>query len=416
MSSGNRLSGVDAARGVALVGMIAVHSLYESDDAGHPTLAFTLFGGRAAATFAVLAGVGIAFMTGRRRVGRDRARGVAAMLVARALAIGAIGLALGYCDARLGAVILPYYAVLFLFAVPLVFLPTWAVAVVGVLVAGGAPVLTHFLLPHLPVPSLLNPKLEYVIHNPLGLLSELAVTGEYPALPWTAYVCAGIVIGRLTLSRLRVAVGLLVSGAVLAVGAAVASDLLLHRYGGWFQIWAAQGRSNLTTSETLELLTLGGDGTTPVSSWWWLAVNAPHTSTPPDLVGTTGAAVALLGALLLLGHLRRPVALRRLVGVVTGPLAAAGSMTLTLYTAHIAFINSDFDVYSSGVGYALQVGTALLFGLAWRATAGRGPLESLVAAVATRARRWASPRRTPPAAPETEPRELELAAARGTEP
>lgn len=385
-----RLVGVDAVRGIALLGMIAVHSLYESGVAGKATWSFAIFGGRAAATFAVLSGVGIAFMTGRRRVRLDAAaRGTIAAMITRALVIGAVGMTLGYGDAALGTVILPYYAVLFLLAIPLVFLPTWAVAAIGVLVAGGAPVLTHVLLPHLPVPTQLNPTVGYLVHNPLGLLSELSITGEYPALPWTAYVCAGLVIGRLTLSELRVAIGLLGTGLMLAFGAAIASATLLNRYG-LAHIWATQESSPLTIPETTEMLTLGGDGTTPTSTWWWLAVNAPHTSSPFDLVGTTGAATALLGALLLLGHIAAPPVLRRVIAVGMAPLAAAGSMTLTLYTAHIAFINSDYDTYSPTNGYLLEVSAALLVGLAWRATAGRGPLEALVSALTTRGRRWAT--------------------------
>ncbi|GDY33427.1 heparan-alpha-glucosaminide N-acetyltransferase domain-containing protein [Gandjariella thermophila] len=402
MSAGaarSRLVGVDATRGVALLGMIAVHSLYEQGPSGRPTLSFAVFGGRAAATFAVLAGVGIAFMTGRCRVRPRDAGPTAAALVTRALAIGAIGLALGVgTDAALGAVILPYYAIMFLLAVPLVFLPTPLVAALAVVVAGGTPVLSHVLFPHLPPPSLTNPTLGSLLHQPLALLSELSLTGEYPAVPWMAYLAAGIVVGRLNLARLRVALALLATGAVLAAGAAAASWLLLGRYGGLAHIWAAQPGSVLTAPETTEMLTLGGDGTTPTSTWWWLAVNAPHTSTPPDLVHTTGTAVSLLGALLALGHLTRP-AVRRAVHIGLAPLSAAGSMTLTCYALHIEFINSDYDTYGAGTGYVLQVIALLLLGLAWRATAGRGPLESLVTTLARRARACAerAPRRTTPA-------------------
>jgi hypothetical protein len=173
---------------------------------------------------------------------------------------------------------------------------------------------------------------------------------------------------------------------VLAVGAATASWLLLNRFGGLAAIWAAQPGSVLTVPETTEMLNLGGDGTTPTSTDWWLAVDAPHTSTAPDLVGTSGSAIALLGLLLLLGHLSTPV-WRRIVTVVFTPLAAAGSMTLTLYTAHIMFLNSDYDTYSADTGYLVQVIAVLLLALAWRATAGRGPLEALVTAVANRVRR-----------------------------
>ncbi|GIH16847.1 heparan-alpha-glucosaminide N-acetyltransferase domain-containing protein [Rugosimonospora africana] len=384
-----RLVAVDATRGVALLGMIAVHSLYESDPQGHPTIPFMIFGGRAAAAFAVLAGIGIAFMTGRKRVDRSAGRATAFTLMTRALVIGAIGLALGYTDGDLAVVILPYYALMFLLAIPLVFLPTWTVAVVGTLTAAGVPAITHVLIPHLPVPELDNYSFGYLVDFPGRLISEIAITGEYPAVSWMAYLCVGLVIGRLNLARLRVAILLIGTGAGFAVGAAVASSMLLNRYGGLAHIWAAQPNSVLTVPETTEVLRLGGDGTVPASSWWWLAVDSPHTGTPLDLLGTAGSAIGLLGIMLLIGHFTWPV-LRRLTTMAQAPLAAAGSMTLTLYTAHIIFINSDYDTYDAHTGYFLQVAAVLLIGLAWRATAGRGPLEGLVTMLANRARRWAT--------------------------
>jgi uncharacterized membrane protein len=390
-----RLAGVDATRGVALLGMMAVHSLYESDAQGHPTWSFAVFGGRAAATFAVLAGVGIAFMTGRRRVRAADGLPTVAALAARALTILAIGLALGYTDASLGAVILPYYAVMFLLAIPVVFLPTWAVAVTGAVVAGGVPVLSHFLLARLPQATLLNPTLGYLLDHPLDLLSELSITGEYPAVPWMAYLCAGIFVGRLTLSRVKVATWLLAGGTALAVAATTVSWLLLNHYGGLTQILATIPRSTLTAPETQEMLNLGGDGTVPTVTWWWLAIDAPHTSTTPDLLGTIGAAVALLGLMLLAGHVTAKWP-RRIIAAVQKPLAAAGSMTLTLYTAHIMFLNSDYDVYSADTGYLVQAAAVLLIGLSWRATAGRGPLEALVATLSSRARRRAETGWRPP--------------------
>ncbi|WP_163509208.1 heparan-alpha-glucosaminide N-acetyltransferase domain-containing protein [Fodinicola acaciae] len=397
-----RLIAVDATRGVALLGMMAVHSLYESNPDGSPTLSFAIFGGRAAATFAVLAGVGIAFMTGRKRVPLRSGPAVATGLLVRALVIGAIGLFMGYADARLAAVILPYYAVLFVLAIPLVFMPTWLVAVVGVAAAGGVPVLTHLWLPHLAVPSLDNPEFIDVIRHPVTILTELTITGEYPALSWLAYACAGIVVGRLSLQKIRVAVSLLGTGIVLAAGAAYASWVLLHQYGGLSQIWMAQPGSVWTAAETSEVLSLGADGTVPSSTWWWLAVDSPHTGTTPDMVGTIGAAMALLGAMLLLGHVGLGY-LRPVIRVLMAPLAAAGGMTLTFYTAHIWFLNSDYDVYSAGVGYTLQVIAVLAIGLAWRATAGKGPLETLTSALSGRSRRWVADRLARPRKPRPAP-------------
>lgn len=384
-----RLVGVDVARGVALLGMIALHALYEADAAGRPTWSFTAFSGRAAAAFALLAGVGIAFMTGRRRVGRSAGRATVAALGVRAATIAAIGLVLGNVDTVLEAVILVYLAAMFVLAIPLVFLPTPVVAAIGVVMAVASPALSHVVRPHLPEPTLANPTFRYLVDDPIGLLTEVSVTGLFPALPWLAYLCAGLAIGRLELTRVRVAVALFASGAGLAVAAAAVSSVLLNRYGGLARIWAAQPESGLSVAETTQLLTFGGNGTTPTATWWWLAVDAPHTGTPPDLLGAAGAAIALLGAALLAGHaIRRAprwLAPRWLAAVALGPLAAAGSMTLTFYAGHVLFINSEFDSYDAATGCLVQVAAVLLIGLAWRATVGRGPLEGLVAALAARA-------------------------------
>ena len=203
---------MDAARGAALLGVIAVHTLYEANSDGTPTWSYAIFGGRSAAVFAVLAGVGIAFITGRQRTSLSTARATMAGLVVRALVIGAIGLSLGYADASLATVILPYLAVMFLLAIPLVFLPTWMLATIGVIVAVGVPALTHTLLPRLPLPSMQNPTVVHLFTDPAGLLTELSLTGEYPALPWMAYLCAGLAIGRLDLSSRKVAIALAATG------------------------------------------------------------------------------------------------------------------------------------------------------------------------------------------------------------
>ena len=58
-----RLAGVDAARGLALIGMMSVH-LFRMPYGPDAPLARELVSGRSAALFAVLAGVGIALATG----------------------------------------------------------------------------------------------------------------------------------------------------------------------------------------------------------------------------------------------------------------------------------------------------------------------------------------------------------------
>ena len=64
-------------------------------------------------------------------------------------------------------------------------------------------------------------------------------------------------------------------------------------------------------------------GTTPTDTWWYLAVATPHSGATFDLLHTIGTSLAVLGACLLLAAAGR---------FVLAWLAAAGGMTLSLYT------------------------------------------------------------------------------------
>jgi len=232
------------------------------------------------------------------------------------------------------------------------------------------------------VPSGENLTFGDLLSDPLGTFSELLVSGSYPVLPWMAYLCAGLVVGRMTLSSVRIAWRLLICGAALGLAAVGAASLLLGPLGGAVALQSA-GAGDIGVVD--DLLAFGFDGTTPTTSWWWLATGAPHAGTPLDLLGTIGGAVALLGSMLLLGHIAQPI-LRRVIDVVSAPLAAAGAMTLTLYTAHVVFMNSPLEIFSPTTAFVLQVVAVLLFGVIWRRNVGRGPLETAVAAVSAHAR------------------------------
>ncbi len=392
-SGKSRLVGIDVARGLALLGMIAVHALIPYDENFNPNWVSFVATGHASALFAVLAGVGLSLTTGRARVPRAQAVPTAAALAARAAVVGGIGLALGYSDADIAGVILPYYAVLFLLAIPLVLMRSRSLVMVGLAAAVVVPVLSQLVRPWLPEPTLENPTFGYLLTDPLGLLSELLVTGSYPALPWVSYICAGLVVGRLRLSSMKTAWGLLAVGAAMAVAAVSASSWLLGPMGGRAALLVAgtgELDDDLDPVPVDELLAFGFDGTTPTTSWWWLAVRSPHAAAPLDLLSTIGTSVAVLGAMLLLGHVTQPI-LRRVIDVITAPLAAAGAMTLTLYAAHIMFMNSPLDGFRPVPGFVVQVVAVLLVGLLWVRLVGRGPLERLVSAAAARARRAAQP-------------------------
>lgn len=400
-----RIVGLDVARALALFGMMATHLLPESVDGRHVAWWQQLAGGRAAALFALLAGVSLVLMTDRgmnaARAGRgdtttgeqrdpddasdvDDARGKTEMKAARAAiavraaVIGFLGLVLGQLDTGI-AVILTYYAVLFLLGLPFLALRArtllWTAAGWAVV----APVLSQLVRPYMPVRLGASPSLDFVVVAPLRLVEELLFTGYYPAVPWLTYLLAGMAIGRLPLQRVRTAVWLASVGAVLAFAAWGTSWLVLHRLGGLAHLRAsAPDISPFDTMSVDQALLRGTFGTTPTTSWWWLTVAAPHSSTTLDLFQTIGSALLVIGLCLLAVR-----AAPRTLGVVF----AAGTMTLTLYSLHLWAL-------AVGVGpprdtaplFWFQVSAALVFAMVWRATIGRGPFETFTTSCSQLAR------------------------------
>jgi uncharacterized membrane protein len=365
--SAGRVVGLDIARALALVGMMATHILPAFDLDGL-TLSQQVAGGRASALFAVLAGVSIALMSGRSSPQHGRARwATAAGLAVRALLIAVIGLVLGEADSGI-AVILTYYGALFLLAIPFLGLRARSLAVLTAVWLVAAPIASHLLRPHLPPPSYDSPSFAS-LSDPWQLLTELTFTGYYPAVPWLAYVLAGMAVGRLALGPGRTTVRVGVVGAALAVAGWAVSEALLTMPGA--------RRALISTftgpgaQDTIDLtLARGLYGTTPTGSWWWLAVHAPHSATPFDLAHTIG----------------------RLAPTALAVAFGAGAMTLTLYSAHVLLRSDglwDGDDMGTFVG---QVVVVLLVGAGFRLARSRGPLEAGVAQVQEKVRRAAAGR------------------------
>jgi uncharacterized membrane protein len=360
-----RLVGVDVARGVALLGMMVVHLLPPATEGGDPSAIWLASVGKASALFAVVAGVGIAFTTGRQTgLPPGRWPSAAASLLARAALIGVLGMALGVVvSVDTANIILPYYALLFLLAIPLLRLPIRWLLGLAVLTATALPVLSHLFRSRLGPQRLANPTFADLA-NPANLGVELALTGAYPALAWLTYLLVGLAIGRSRLSR-AVVVGMMVVGLVMVGVARLTSWYLIEVAGGRAALLEARGPRRRTTRE---LLVYGGDGVTPATDPWWLATAAPHTATPLDLLLTTGMAVAVLGACIALGWV-----LPRLLP----PLAAAGSMPLTLYSAHLLLLVVP-GLPGGGTGFVLQALLLITGAMLWRRRFDRGPLEQVV--------------------------------------
>lgn len=366
-----RLVGVDIARCLALLGMMATHILPGVQD-GEVTTIQQLAGGRASALFAVLAGLSLVLVAGTREplTGR-RWLGMQAGTFVRAVLIAAVGLWLGSLETNI-AVILVYYAALFVVGAPFLALPTAWLAVAAAVSTVAGPALSFALRRDLPPPSYDVPAPES-LSEPAALLRELVLTGYYPVATWLPYLLVGLLIGRLDLRSVRVAVRLALAGLVGVAVAVVVSDTYLARPGvrraladsytvpGW--------QGDLDTS-----LAHGLYGVVPTETWSWLMVRAPHSGAWFDLVMTLGSACLVIGLSLLVGRLAP-----RVLGVVFG----AGAMTLTLYTLHVALRQEGWWDGTQVSDYLGQVVLVLLVGAGVRLAGRRGPLEFLVGKAAS---------------------------------
>ncbi|MDI3330056.1 MAG: heparan-alpha-glucosaminide N-acetyltransferase domain-containing protein [Micrococcus sp.] len=396
MATMSRIPGVDAARGIALLGMIATHlMLLVSPDGTEPTAVGLLFAGKASALFATLAGVGLALLTGgagarraphqQARLGWDRRQ-----VAVRAVLLFAVGLACGFLDMNV-AVILAHYALLFAAAVPFLHLGAralagWAAAwlllspVAASLLAaamqsavGAAAYVENWRLWH-------NPTLVDLVAHPGLLAWDLLFTGYYPVLQWLGYVLFGLFLGRLRLDRTRVSAALAIGGAVLAAAAFLVSRGLQSLPGVLASIAAGTGvapdrlAASLLTGASIPTESIQAD---PV----WFTLATPHSGAPLDLLLTSGTSAMVLGVCQLLCTLGRGVLTYPLL-----PLIGAGAMTLTLYVGHLVALDA-FETLTAGwprlgLLIAYWVG-CLVAGTIWRGFSWKGPLERGVSHVAS---------------------------------
>ncbi|GAA1979288.1 heparan-alpha-glucosaminide N-acetyltransferase domain-containing protein [Nocardiopsis rhodophaea] len=395
-----RLAGVDVARGVALIGMFIAHL-------GVPLSAFAVSGdpyaiasgsmdpatladrvaalvwegvsGRSAALFAMLAGVSLTFIAGRRDVvtsATDRRR-IRIKIVVRAVVLIMVGVGLSAFGSV--AVILHYYGVFFLLALPLLWLRGRTLALIGGLVVLVGPVigvLTSSVAeevtgdaPAALVGVLHEPFFSYDLSGGVGDASapleltlpsdgliDLLASGTYPAVAYMGYVIVGMLVGRLDLRSRRVRTRLATIGLVGAV---------LGYGGSWVLV-------RLLPTEPPKVFGVDAGE---------LLIADPHSNTAFEVLGNTGTALVVVGLCLFAADR---------AGRLLDPLASVGTMTLTLYSAHIAVmwltepLASGYGLISVVLAHDAEIYVTAAFVLAsmWRYRFGRGPLERLLASAA----------------------------------
>ncbi|WP_281156632.1 DUF418 domain-containing protein [Streptomyces sp. HYC2] len=380
--STGRLIGIDLARGFAVFGMYSAHVGPDVTVGGPMGILLELARGRSSALFALLAGFSLVIITGRPhpRTGR-LGRQAVVRIVIRAVILLVLGYALTALDTQVD-VILSFYGLLFLTALPLYRLRARTLA----LVAGAG--------------ALILPQVLYAVRksieegswadaitagDPLARISntngiiELLFTGEYPVLTWIPFLIAGMAVARLDLSCSRIRSRLALTGGALA---------LLGYGGSWLAL--------RLVPHALSAVAAATDGGSASSAWWsdsvgepqnrtplaWLLVAAPHSQTTFSILGNTGIALVMVATCLTVAA-RTP----RLTRLAT-PIAAVGMTALTVYVLHIVALWFFTDVWhvarvEDETMAALPVllcfiAGATLLATVWTRLFRRGPLEYLL--------------------------------------
>jgi uncharacterized protein len=344
-----RLAGPDVVRAIALIGVVVMNYhgyliLRGGASGAGSGWAANLFdpwtgplATRFAATFVLVAGVGVTLLTRSSLADPNRVREMRWRLLRRGVLLYVVGLLV---DEIWPGTILPYYGAMFAIAAGLFTLRGRWIAAIGIsaVFAGWGIRLWRFEQQQdgLSTRWLTSPGDGSIRHFVFGVF----VNGTHPLFPWLAFLCAGILLGRvLNTDWWRVAT--LGSGLVLYAGANVVSA------------------SSSTPFQSVLL------STSPSSRGFVFVSSA---------LGTALIAYSVIDWL----AVRFPVAL--------DPLRRAGQLTLTLYLAHILVFNLVVDwigrIEPTGLDTALTFALVfwvigILAAVEWSRRYGRGPAERI---------------------------------------
>ena len=352
----NRIIGYDLARALALFGMVVVNFkiVMGAAENGPPWLVDLtgLLEGRAAATFVLLAGIGISLLSGKaRRSNTPQATvPIRNTLLKRALFLFVVGL---LYTSIWPADILRFYGVYIAVAALLLTSSIRKLSILIVLLIVGF-VVMFFAFNY---EQGWNWKtLEYAgFWTPLGMTRNLFFNGFHPTIPWLSFLLIGMIIGRFDLNDLGVRRRVFWAGLVTALVAEVTSWLLIH---------------SLSVGESIadQEVIVAIFGTKPMPPM------------PLYILAGAGAASAIVAGLVE-------------IGVRCGshrwirPWVATGQLALTLYVAHVVIgmgileaigrlenQTLPFSLLASGIFFVSSV----VFAYSWGCRFKRGPIEMLM--------------------------------------
>ena len=233
-----RFEGLDVARSLAILGMMTVHFMLVMTDGVPPekwsSFLLNLLDGRAAATFVILAGMGVTLMARRAQDpgGTTSQKAMAAILRRRGLLL----LAAGFLNLTIWE-----GDILRIYGVSLLLVP-WLVwrSLRAVLLAALGFVLAFGVL-FVAIDYSKNWDWSTMTYHGLwtasGLLRNLFYDGFRSVFPWTGLLLLGVCLGRADWSEAKVPRKAVLWGMALLVACAVISKFLL----GWFSVHPQPG-------------------------------------------------------------------------------------------------------------------------------------------------------------------------------
>lgn len=343
-----RMVALDAARGLAVIGMIAINT-GPLRDSNLFEMLYRIPHGRASLLFVLLGGIGVALMTRHSRQGRRPLPWVSLLWRCLLLLLG--GLALQELEHDV-AVILQIYALLILCSIPLLHGSGRTLLLVSGLSFLMGP------LTWIAIQSQTDGRFDREpvsgTDTPWEILTGIALTGPYPLIVWAAPFVLGIWLGRQRLTDPKVSTRLIIYGATAAVGARLLSALLVGIFG--------EPTSHL--------------------AWQRLFSAVAHSQMPLWLISGTGSAVFVLGLCLKVRTWSQPW---------WSPLIVLGQTALTAYVGHLLIlaliVRPGPESLTQGMIAAAGTVIALMaFAVLWRWRFQRGPLEALLRAPPRRIR------------------------------
>ena len=272
----SRITGLDLARAMAMLGMVIVHYVWPDDSGTAVDVVASALRGRAMPLFVLLGGVGVTLAVDRFPT-PDRA------LLVRAVLLFALGLAAHELSEWV-AVILQWYGLLFAVAPLLRRLPSPVLLLASAAVAIGGS-WTFQVLGDWPRHAISWRDLD----SPIYVIRALSVDGSYPLLPVASFFILGLWLGRLDLRSDRVAMWLTGAGATVGFATLLITDALVDARGlNPFVFDAAKRTPNPTGYDT--------------SRFWadQLLDTTGHSQMLAWVVSAAGTAVAVVGLCLLI--------------------------------------------------------------------------------------------------------------------